>query len=86
MESYKTLIKYAQTHPKSNEYLKEVMEDSISKMVKFTTEIGMVAYTAIDEMNNNTSTMKHRLPLVMGVPLWIVSSRQDHKRRKYTAG
>jgi hypothetical protein len=37
MESYKTLIKYAQTHPKANEYLKEVMKDSIAKMVIFTT-------------------------------------------------
>jgi hypothetical protein len=31
---------------------------------------------AIDEMNNTTSTIKHRAPLVMGVPLWIVSSHQ----------
>jgi hypothetical protein len=33
MESYKTLINYAQTHPKANEYLKEVMKDSIAKMI-----------------------------------------------------
>jgi hypothetical protein len=37
MESYKTLINYARTHPKENEYLKEVTKDSIAKMVKFTT-------------------------------------------------
>jgi hypothetical protein len=36
------LINYAQTHPKSNEYLKEVMKYSIAKMVRFTTESGMV--------------------------------------------
>jgi hypothetical protein len=29
MESYKTLINYAQTHPKANDYLKEVMKESI---------------------------------------------------------
>jgi CRISPR/Cas system-associated protein Cas10 (large subunit of type III CRISPR-Cas system) len=37
MGSYKTLISYTQTHPKANEYLKEVMKDSIAKMVRFTT-------------------------------------------------
>jgi hypothetical protein len=37
MESYKTLINYAQTHRKANEYLKEVMKDSIANMVRFTT-------------------------------------------------
>jgi hypothetical protein len=37
MKSYKTLINYAQTHPKANEYLKEFTKDSIAKMVKFTT-------------------------------------------------
>jgi hypothetical protein len=43
MESYKTLINYAQTHPKANDYQKEVMKESIDKMIKFTTESGMVA-------------------------------------------
>jgi CRISPR/Cas system-associated protein Cas10 (large subunit of type III CRISPR-Cas system) len=47
MESYKTLINYAQTYPKENEYLKEVMKDSIAKMVKFTTESGMVKSAAV---------------------------------------
>jgi hypothetical protein len=37
MKAYKTLINYAQTHPKANEYLKEEMKDSIAKMVRFTT-------------------------------------------------
>jgi hypothetical protein len=82
MESYKTLINYAQTHPKTNEYLKEVMKESISKVVKFTTESGMVASFAVGNMNNNTSTIKHRAPLVMGVPLRIVSSRQGTQKNK----
>jgi hypothetical protein len=47
MESYKTLINYAQTHPKANEYLKESMKDSIAKMVRFTTESGMADCAAI---------------------------------------
>jgi hypothetical protein len=63
MESYKILINYAQTHPKANEYLKEVTKDSISKMVKFTTEIGMAECAAVDDTNNNTSTIKHRVPI-----------------------
>jgi hypothetical protein len=29
MESYKTLINYALTHPKAKDYLKEVMKESI---------------------------------------------------------
>jgi hypothetical protein len=38
--------------------------------------------TAIDEMNNTTSTIKHRSPLAMGVPLRTVSSRQDTQKKK----
>jgi hypothetical protein len=72
MESYKTLINYAQPHPKANEYLKEVMKDSIAKMMKFTTENGMVVSADSNDMNNKTSTIKHRTNLVMGVPLLIV--------------
>jgi hypothetical protein len=72
MESYKTLINYAQTHPKANEYLKEVMKDSIAKMVRFTTESGMVECAAGGDMKSNTSTIRHRSPHVMGVPLRIV--------------
>jgi hypothetical protein len=37
---------------------------------------------AIDEMNNTTSTVKHRAPLVMGVPLWIVFSHQGTQKKK----
>jgi hypothetical protein len=61
MESYKTLTNHAQTHPKANEYLKEVMKNSISKMVRFTTESGMVECAAVGDTKSNTSTIKHRL-------------------------
>jgi hypothetical protein len=69
IKSYKTVINYAQTHPKANEYLKEDMKDSIAKiLVQFTIESGMVATADINEMNNNRSIVQHRKPLVMGVP------------------
>jgi hypothetical protein len=38
--------------------------------------------TAIDEMNNTTSTIKHRAPHVMGVPLRIVSSHEGTQKKK----
>jgi vacuolar-type H+-ATPase subunit D/Vma8 len=82
MESYKTLINYAQTHPKSNEYLKEVMKDSIANMVRFKTESGMVECEAGGDKKSNTSTIKHRSPHVMGVPLIIVSSQQGTQKKK----
>jgi hypothetical protein len=82
MESYKTLIYYAQAHPKSHEYLKEVMKDIIAKMVIFTTESGMVECAAVGDMKSITSTIKHRLPHVMGVPLRIVSSHQGAQKKK----
>jgi hypothetical protein len=82
MESYKTLINYAQTHPKANDYLKEVMKESIDKMIKFTTESGMVASDNSNDVSKNTSTIKHRLPLVMGVPLRIFSSHQGTQKKK----
>jgi hypothetical protein len=37
---------------------------------------------ATDEMNNTTSSIKHRAPLVMGVPLRIVSSHQGTQQKK----
>jgi hypothetical protein len=37
---------------------------------------------AIDEMNNTTPTIKHRVPLLMVVPLWIVSSHQGTQKKK----
>jgi hypothetical protein len=37
---------------------------------------------AIDEMNNTTSTIKHRVPLAMGIPLRIVSSHQHTQKKK----
>jgi hypothetical protein len=82
IESYKTLISYAQTHPKANEYLKEVMKDSIAKMVRFTTESGMVDFAAIGDTTSNTSTIKHRSPHVMGAPLRSVTSHQGTQKKK----
>jgi hypothetical protein len=82
MEWYKTLINYAQTHPKANEYLKEVMKDSITKMVRFTTESGMVECAAGGDTKCNISTIKHRSPHVMGVPLRIVSSHEGTQKKK----
>jgi hypothetical protein len=86
MESYKALINYAQTHPKANDYLKEVMKESIDKMIKFTTESSMVASANSNDVSKNTSTIKHRLPLVMGVLLRIVSSHQGKQKKEDTAG
>jgi hypothetical protein len=60
MESYKTLINCSQTHPKANEYLKEVIKESIGKMIKFTTESGMVSSAFSNDVNKNTSTIKHQ--------------------------
>jgi hypothetical protein len=86
MESYNTLINYTQTHPKANEYLKEVMKERIDKTIKFTTESGMVASADSNDVSKNTSTIKYRVQLVMGVPLRIVSSHQVTQKRKDTAG
>ena len=36
-ESYKSLIKYADTHPDANKNLSEVMQEAESKMIKFVT-------------------------------------------------
>jgi vacuolar-type H+-ATPase subunit D/Vma8 len=82
MESYKTLINYAQTHPKANECLKEVTKDIIAKMVRFTTESGMVECAAVADTKSITYTIKHRLTHVMGVPLRIVSSHQGTQKKK----
>jgi hypothetical protein len=61
------------------------MKDSIAKMVRFTTEIGMVECAAGGDTESNTSTIKHRSPHVMGVPLRIVSSQQGtQKNKKYS--
>jgi hypothetical protein len=37
---------------------------------------------SIDEMNNITSTIKHRAPLVVGIPLQIFSSHQGTQKKK----
>jgi hypothetical protein len=86
MESYQTLINYAQTHPEENKYLKEVMKESIGKMIKFTTESGMVGSADSNDVSKKMSTTKHRVPLVMGVQLRIVSSHQGTQKRKDRGG
>jgi hypothetical protein len=61
------------------------MKDSIAKMVRFTTESVMVECAAVGDTKSNTSTIKHRLPHVMGVPLRIVSSHQvTQKKKRYS--
>jgi hypothetical protein len=85
MESYQTLINYAQTHPEENKYL-EVMKESIGKMIKFTTENGMVPSADSHDVSKNMSTIKYRVPLVMGVRLRIASSHQGTQKRKDTTG
>jgi hypothetical protein len=59
-----------------------VMKESIGKMIKFTTESGMVASADSNNVSKNTSTIKHRVPLVMGVPLRIVSLHQGTQKKK----
>jgi hypothetical protein len=58
------------------------MKDSIAKMVRFTTESGMVECADVGDTKSNTSTIKHRLPHVMGVTLRIVSSHQGTQKKK----
>jgi hypothetical protein len=82
MGSYKALINYAQTHPKANDDLKEVMTESMANMIKFTTEGGIVVSSDSNNVSRNTSTIKHRVPLVIGVPLRIVSSHQGTQKNK----
>jgi hypothetical protein len=77
MESYKTLINYFQTHPKANDYLKEVMKESI----KFTTESGMVASAVSNNVSKNTSTIKHRLPTGDGSPITYCLTQ---KKKRYS--
>jgi hypothetical protein len=58
------------------------MKDSIAKMVIFTTESGMVDCAGVGDTKNNTSTIKHRLPHFMGVPLIFFSSHQGTQKKK----
>jgi hypothetical protein len=51
-------------------------------MVRFTTESGMVECAAGGDTKINTSTIKHRSPHVIGVPLIIVSSHQGTQKKK----
>jgi fatty acid/phospholipid biosynthesis enzyme len=58
------------------------MHDEVSRGLFRTILEDLVMSTAIDEMNNTTSTIKHRAPLGMGVPLRIVSSHQGTQKKK----
>jgi hypothetical protein len=42
----------------------------------------MVESAAVDDTKNNTSTIKHRVPHGVGVPLRIISSRQGTQKKK----
>jgi hypothetical protein len=42
----------------------------------------MVASANSNDVSKNTSTIKHRLPLVMGVPLRIFSSHQGTQKKE----
>jgi hypothetical protein len=58
------------------------MKESIGKMIKLTSESGMAASAISNDASKNTCTIKHRVPLVMGVPLSIVSSHQGTQKKK----
>jgi hypothetical protein len=58
------------------------MHDEVSRGLFRTNREDPIMSAAIDEMNNMTSTIKHKAPLVMGVPLWIVSSHQGTQKKK----
>jgi hypothetical protein len=61
------------------------MKDIIAKMVRLTTESGMVDCAAVGDTKSNISTIKDRLPHGMGVTLRIVSSHQStHKKKRYS--
>jgi hypothetical protein len=51
-------------------------------MIKFTTESGMMASAESNDVIKNTSKIKPRVPLVMGVPLRIVSSHQGTQKKE----
>jgi hypothetical protein len=43
----------------------------------------MVASAASNDVNKNTSAIKHRVPPVVDVPLRVVSSRQGTQKKKW---
>jgi hypothetical protein len=65
-----------------NEQLSQAMHDEVPRGLFRTNHEDPFISAAIDEMNNTTSTIKQRAPLVMGVPLWIVSSHQGTQKKK----
>jgi hypothetical protein len=64
-----------------NGYLKQCMMRFFRGFFRTNCE-ELVMSEAFDEMNNTTSTIKHREPLAMGVPLWIVSTHQGTQNKK----
>jgi fatty acid/phospholipid biosynthesis enzyme len=65
-----------------NEWLSQAMHDEVPRGLFRTNCEDPFMSAAIDEMNNTTSTIKHRAPIVMGVPLPIVSSHQGTQKKK----
>jgi hypothetical protein len=65
-----------------NEQLSQAMHDEVPIGLFRTNREDPFMSAAIDEMNNTTSTIKHRAPLVMGVPLRIVSFHQGTQKKK----
>jgi hypothetical protein len=65
-----------------NERLSQAMHDEVPRGLNRTNREDPFMSAATDEMNNTTSTIKHRAPLVRGVPLRIVSSHQGTQKKK----
>jgi fatty acid/phospholipid biosynthesis enzyme len=57
------------------------MHDEVPRDLFRTNREDLFMSAAIDEMNNTTTTIKHRETLVMGVPLRIVSSHQGTQKK-----
>jgi hypothetical protein len=65
-----------------NEQLSQAIYDEVPRGLFETNREDPFMYAAIDEMNNTTSTIKHKASLVMGVSLRIVSSQQGTQKKK----
>jgi hypothetical protein len=65
-----------------NEQLSQAMHDEVPRGLFRTNHEEPFISASIDEMNNTTSTITHRAPLVMGVPLQIISSHQGTQKKK----
>jgi hypothetical protein len=82
-ESYKSLIKYADTHSDANIFLSKVMQEVEAKMINFVTERGIVPLAmSMEETNKNTTPKQRKNTVVMGKKLTIISSHQ-HTQKRY---